>query len=101
MLKYKDIKLADAGFIINLPERSDRREEVIKKMEELEITGYEFIDGVKFEEPEWARYGCTQSFINVFNKSVENNYESIIIFEDDLTQTDQITKEDIDKIFES
>jgi GR25 family glycosyltransferase involved in LPS biosynthesis len=100
MLKYKDKKLADAGFIINLPERVDRREEVIKKMEELGITGYEFVDGVKFEEPEWIRYGCTQSFINIFNRAIENNYESIIIFEDDITQTDQITKEEIDKIFE-
>jgi GR25 family glycosyltransferase involved in LPS biosynthesis len=100
MLKYKDIKLADAGFVINLLERSDRKNDFIKKMEELKITGYEFVEGVKFEEPEWIRYGCTQSFINIFKNAIENDYQSIIIFEDDATQTEQITKEQIDKIFQ-
>lgn len=48
---YKDKKIADAGYVINLPHRTDRKESVIKLLNELEITGYEFIDGVILDNP--------------------------------------------------
>jgi hypothetical protein len=99
MLKYKDTVIADAGFVINLPEREDRRNEVTQLLNELDITGWEFENGVKHDEPEWHKYGCTQTFLNIFKKAIDNNYSSIIIFEDDITLTQTITKEDIDSIF--
>ena len=36
-LYYKNIKISDAGYIINLPQRLDRRESVIKTLNDLEI----------------------------------------------------------------
>lgn len=98
-LKYKDIVIADAGFVMNLPDRPDRRENVINVLNQLEITGWEFEDGVRFETEEWRRYGCTQSYLNIFKKAIDNNYDSIIVFEDDIKIANMINSEQIDKIF--
>lgn len=99
MLKYKDIVIADAGFVMNLPDRADRRENVIRVLNELHITGWEFEDGVRIEDEEWRKFGCTQSYMNIFKKSIENNYSSIIVFEDDIKIANMINSEQIDDIF--
>lgn len=98
-LKYKNIKLADAGFVINLTERIDRKENVLKVLDKLKITGWKIEDGVKFEDPFWKKFGCTQTYINIFENAIQNNYESIIVFEDDIKITQMIDEEKIDKIF--
>jgi len=97
-LKYKDIVIADAGFVINLPERDDRRTQVTELLDDLNITGWEFEVGVKHEDPEWQKYGCTQTFLNIFKKAIDNNYDSIVIFEDDIMLTGTIDRKDIDSI---
>ena len=99
MLKYKDKKIADAGYVMNLPERTDRLEHVTKVLEDLEITGWKIHNGFRFEEPEWKRYGCTEAYMQIFEDALHNNYESIIVFEDDIRITDMINKEQIDEIF--
>ena len=98
-LYYKDIKIADVGYVINLPHRTDRKESVIKILNELEITGYEFIDGVILDNPEYTKFGCTQSFINIFEKFLSTTSKNIIIFEDDIKLMNQVNKKDIDRIF--
>ena len=54
------------------------------KKEDVEITGYEFIDGVILDNPEYTKFGCTQSFINIFEKFLSTTSKNIIIFEDDI-----------------
>jgi hypothetical protein len=98
-VRYKDIVIADKGYVINLPDRLDRREHVTNLLAELQISGWEFEDGVRFNNPEWRRYGCTQAYINIFKNAIDNNYESIIVFEDDIKKTNMISLEQIDKIF--
>jgi hypothetical protein len=98
-LKYKNIKIADAGYVINLPERTDRKESVLNILNKLEITNWELEDGVKFEDPFWKKFGCTKAYLNIFEKALRNGYESIIIFEDDIKITQMIDEDKIDKIF--
>jgi hypothetical protein len=98
-LKYKDIVIADAGFVMNLPDRLDRKENAINVLNHLNITGWEFEDGVRFEDEEWRRYGCTQSYINIFKKAIDNDYDSIIVFEDDIKIANMANLEDVDNIF--
>lgn len=98
MLKYKDIKIADAGFVINLPERTDRKDNVTKLLNDLEISGWTFENGVSLTN-EWRKHGCTKTFLNIFEKAIENKYDSIIILEDDIKVTTHTTIEQIEKIF--
>jgi hypothetical protein len=98
-VRYKDIIIADKGFVLNLPDRTDRRDYVLNTLNELNISGWEFEDGVRFDDPEWRRYGCTQAYINMFKKAIDNDYESIIVFEDDIKKTGMISLEQIDEIF--
>jgi len=101
MLYYKGIKIADEGFVINLKSRTDRKQRITEILDSMGFTGYKFEEGVIFGEEEWRRYGCTQTYINIFEKSLKNNYESIIVFEDDAKQMTSINTEQIDKIFEN
>lgn len=101
MLKYKDKIIADAGYVMNLPERTDRLEHVTNVLEKLEITGWQINTGYRFEDHEWKRYGCTRAYMNIFEDAIKNNYESIFVFEDDIRITDMINDEQINQIFES
>lgn len=86
MVSWKGIKIADAGFLINLDERTDRllqsQEELIKN----EITGVERFPAIKItkdDENGWRIRGCTHSHIDILKKQIENNWDRVIIFEDD------------------
>ncbi len=100
----------DKVFIINLKERVDRKNEMVKELERAEITNYEFFKAIrptsqkdidrwnsKFvtERPKWLRtdfqkyrlgsLGCLLSHIGVMELSLERNYERILILEDDVS----------------
>jgi autotransporter strand-loop-strand O-heptosyltransferase len=96
---YKDKKIADVGYVINLPHRTDRKENVIKLLNELDITGYEFIDGVILENPEYKKFGCTAAFINAFEKFLSTEAETVIVFEDDIKLMNNVSKNDVNNIF--
>ncbi len=98
-LYYKDIKIADAGYVINLPHRVDRRESIIKTLDELEITGYEFIDGIIIENPEYRKLGCTASYLEIFKNFLNSDLENIIVIEDDVKLMNGVTKTHLDSIF--
>lgn len=98
---YKGIKIADAGFVINLEKRTDRKEKIIEILDSMGFSGYEFENGFVFDDEFWRRYGCTQTYINIFEKAIKNNYESILIFEDDAKMMHSVTTEQIDKIFKN
>ena len=98
-LYYKDIKIADAGYVINLPERTDRKENVIAVLDSLHITGYEFVDGVVITDPELSKLGCTQTYLNIFEKVLNSDIQNILVFEDDIKLMNGVTEEHLDKIF--
>ncbi len=98
-LYYKNIKIADAGYVINLPHRVDRRESVIKTLNDLEITGYEFVDGTIIENPEYKKLGCTASYLEIFKNVLSSDLENIIVIEDDVKLMNGVDKNHLDNIF--
>lgn len=99
--KYKDIVVADAGYVINLEHRTDRKEKVDKLLNDLEFSGWEFYNGFMFEDPFWKKFGCTQSYINIFNDAIDKGYSSIVVFEDDSQLVLNTSKSDLDSVFQS
>jgi autotransporter strand-loop-strand O-heptosyltransferase len=96
---YKNIKISDVGYVINLPHRTDRKENVIKLFNQLEITGYKFIDGIVLEDPDLKKFGCTKTFINIFKEFLKTDNQNLIIFEDDIKLMNGVLDADINKIF--
>ena len=92
----------DKIYIINLLRRSDRKEEMIKKLEKENITNYEFVEAFDGKSQEVidkhekiksttgtkilssGHFGCLLSHIKVIEMAKENKYERIIILEDDV-----------------
>lgn len=99
MFKYKSIPIADAGFVINLPNRTDRKLKSTRLLDDLQFNSYSFVDGYMFSELEWKKFGCTQAYLNIFEQSLLLGYESIMVFEDDIKLMNGVTSEDLDKIF--
>ena len=98
-LYYKNIKISDAGYIINLPQRVDRKESVIKILNKLEISGYEFIDGTIIDNPEYRKLGTTETYLKIFKNFIKSDLENIIVFEDDIKLMNGVTKNHLDNIF--
>lgn len=101
MISYKGKKIADAGFVINLPHRTDRKSKTKEILDNLGFEGYEFIDGHVFDDPEWKKFGCTQTYINIAEIMMLNDWEDIIIFEDDIKIMNGVSINDIDDIFDN
>jgi autotransporter strand-loop-strand O-heptosyltransferase len=98
-LLYKGKKIADKGYILNLPERTDRLESTKKLLDELGFEGYEVFSGIKFENPEFRKLGCTASYISLFENVVSSSIEDIVVFEDDIKLMNSTSKYDLDSIF--
>ena len=98
-LYYKGKRIADRGFLLNLPHRTDRLESSKKLLDELGFTGYEVFEGTTFENPEFKKFGCTSSYIKMFKNFLESDLQDLIIFEDDIKLMNSTSKKDIDKIF--
>jgi len=96
---YKDIKIADEGYLINLPQRTDRKESVLNLLNQLKITGFELVDGVVMEEPEFKKLGCTQAYLNIFQRFLNSESQDILVFEDDIKLMEGVSEKDLDKIF--
>lgn len=102
----------DKIYIINLKRRSDRKNKLINKLENAKINNYEFIDAIdgddekiknnfkKLKKENYTKiktsghYACLLSHIYVIEKAIENNYEQILILEDDIQFIDNF----LDKI---
>jgi len=98
-LMYNGIKIADAGFVINLSERTDRKKYVDKLLTDMGFTGYIFFNGVKINNETWRIFGCTQAYINLFEIALKENYNNILVFEDDIKIMNTINLAQIDNIF--
>jgi GR25 family glycosyltransferase involved in LPS biosynthesis len=101
MFKYKDVNIADKCYVINLKSRTDRRDLVSNELDKNHFSGYEFFEGIKMDDPSKRLWGCTMSFIKIFEKALEENLDSIVIFEDDIKLLDGLTEKDLDNVFNS
>jgi GR25 family glycosyltransferase involved in LPS biosynthesis len=96
----------DKIYIINLKKREDRKNKLIDELINAKIDNYEFIDAIdgndeiikndykKLKENKNTKiktsghYACLLSHIYVIEKAIENNYEQILILEDDIQFVD-------------
>ena len=78
-------------YIINLDERTDRWEKCLDIFKEYELNSYERVSGVKILEEQFpyldqksrSQLGCALSFYIILNNAFNNQFENILIFEDD------------------
>jgi GR25 family glycosyltransferase involved in LPS biosynthesis len=98
-LTFNGIKIADAGFVINLPERIDRRVDVDNLLSSLGFKGYIFFNGVKEQNNNWKQFGCTQAYINLFEIILKEGIDNVLIFEDDIKLMNSTSYNEIDAIF--
>lgn len=98
-LFYKGKKVADRGFLLNLPHRTDRLESSKKLLDELGFTGYEIFEGTTLENPEFKKLGCTSSYLKMFEEILNSENNDVVVFEDDIKLMRGTTTDDLDRIF--
>lgn len=96
----------DKIYCINLPHRTDRWEQCLKNFEKLNCTNYQRIDGQRVQhgflgKQQNANLGLITSMINCFKDCVQNNYNNIIIFEDDFLPTNNFNFDLMSKTIDS
>lgn len=99
----KFLKNFDKIYCVNLARRSDRWETTKKEFERfglLNVNRYEAIDGSTYD---WSNInsnllvgelGLIETHINIIKEAIENKYETILIFEDDVMFVDEFYKID-------
>lgn len=90
----------DKVYCINLPHRTDRRENFLSEVTKYDLGDFEFFNayyGQKLPNLHNLPSGCVgliQTNIDIIKKSIDNNYETIAILEDDCTFTDEVSRID-------
>lgn len=84
MVKWFGKKLCDAGFLINLKSRKDRYSRAINELKKSGINGVKRFDAVIIDDPNFIKYGCTQSHIDIAKLQLENDWEYVLYLEDDI-----------------
>lgn len=84
MIKWYGEKLCDAGYLINLNHRVDRYTRARKNLRLSKISGVKRFEAVLISEPQYIKYGCTQSHIEIAKKQIKNNWEYVLYLEDDI-----------------
>ena len=77
---------------INLNKRTDRREPIEKELNAFNLK-YERYEAI--ETKGFGIHGCGLSHLNVIKMAKENNYENVLILEDDFTFV--VSKDDFEK----
>lgn len=110
MVTWNNIKIADKGFLINLDERKDRLEESLLEFEKNNIIGVDRFNAIKITENNdygWVIRGCTHSHMEILKMQVSNQWEKMIIFEDDFfldvcdKNNNTVTDDMIKKIYDT
>ena len=78
----EDIKNA---FYINLDHRTDRKEHVTNQLTNLGLQGFERFNAIKMEN---GAVGCSMSHLKILQTAVQNNWDHVLIVEDDITFLD-------------
>jgi autotransporter strand-loop-strand O-heptosyltransferase len=96
---YKAQKIADVGYVLNLPSRLDRKIQISRILYDNHFTGWDFFNGEIIEDPEFKKLGCTISELNIFKKFLETNYETLLLVEDDAKIINGLSENEIDTVF--
>jgi hypothetical protein len=81
MVKINGQKLADLGFYINLDKRVDRKEQILKNLENFNITGVERYSARC--EGDSPNINLINSTIDIYKKFLESDAETLLVLEDD------------------
>ena len=79
---FEDIRNA---FYINLDHRTDRKEHVINQLTTLGLPTFERFNAIKMEN---GAIGCSMSHLKILQEAVKNNWDHLLIVEDDITFLD-------------
>jgi len=74
------------AFYINLDHRTDRKEHVTGQLTNLGLQGFERFNAIKMEN---GAVGCSMSHLKILQTAVQNNWDHVLIVEDDITFLDQ------------
>lgn len=80
MLSILDRKIADKGYFINLDKSIDRKERVDQQIKKYKIEGLERFPALT--DP-MIQFSCTKSHLAIFEKCIEHNIDTVMVFEDD------------------
>jgi GR25 family glycosyltransferase involved in LPS biosynthesis len=87
----------DKTFLINLKKREDRLNEFITQVNHYNLGNFEIFEAVdgslienNYNNLNNGEVGIIHSTINILEKSIENDYETILIIEDDCSFNDNI-----------
>ena len=79
---FDDIRNA---FYINLEHRTDRKEHVTNQLTTLGLPTFERFNAIKMEN---GAIGCSMSHLKILQEAVKNNWDHVLILEDDITFLD-------------
>jgi hypothetical protein len=96
MVEINNVKIADIGFYINLDRREDRKVKLETQLKDFNITGVERHSA--FSEYESNTLNCKRSHLQLMEKLLETDFETLLILEDDCLFLD-VLKEKSDEIF--
>jgi glycosyl transferase family 25 len=82
LTSLEDIKHA---FYINLDHRTDRKEHVTEQLTNLGLQGFERFNAIKMVN---GAVGCSMSHLKILQTAVQNNWDHVLIVEDDITFLD-------------
>ena len=82
LTSLEDIKHA---FYINLDHRTDRKAPVTGQLTNLGLQGFERFNAIKMEN---GAVGCSMSHLKILQSAVQNNWDHVLIVEDDITFLD-------------
>ena len=81
MVEFNGTKIADLGFYINLDKRTDRKENIESQLSRLKITGVERHSA--FSEYDANTLNCKRSHLQLMEKLLDSDFETLLILEDD------------------
>lgn len=84
MVTWLGENLCDAGFFINLKEQKDREKRTILELSKSGIEGVGRFDACVIRDPNYLKYGCTQSHIEISKLQIKNNWDYVLYLEDDI-----------------
>ena len=96
MVKFNNIKIADIGFYINLDKREDRKEKIESQLKDFNISGVQRHSA--FSGYDSNTLNCKRSHLQLMEKLLETDFETLLILEDDCLFLD-VLKENGDEIF--
>jgi len=96
---YKTKKIADVGYVLNLPSREDRKKQITKVLNENCFNGWDFFEGQIINDPELKKLGCTISELKIFEEFLKTEHQTLLVIEDDAKILNGVTSQHLDEIF--